>query len=107
GKKEDKKNKTHLTLEQKHDFLKRYMTTYLDLNTKQKIEIITQDVERVTEGDTKEEIWIPSKRVKQVQTKMEDTIMTRETDNKEGKKWREKLLYTQWLIDFRTKNVKA
>ncbi|CAG8571967.1 11705_t:CDS:2 [Gigaspora margarita] len=50
AKKEDKKNKIQLTKEQKQDFLKRYMSTYLDPNTNQKIEIIKQDVERVIEG---------------------------------------------------------
>ncbi|CAG8829975.1 24916_t:CDS:1, partial [Gigaspora margarita] len=45
AKKEDKKNKTYLTLEQKHDFLERHMTIYLNLNTNWKIGIITQDVE--------------------------------------------------------------
>ncbi|CAG8786703.1 25145_t:CDS:2, partial [Gigaspora margarita] len=98
AKKEDKKNKIQLTKEQKQDFLERYMLTYLDPNTNQKIEIITQNIERVIEGrhqrvdielhyriikNIYKEIWIPSRRVKQIQTKTEDTIMTRETNNKE------------------------
>ncbi|CAG8841757.1 14753_t:CDS:1, partial [Gigaspora margarita] len=50
AKKKDKKNKIQLTKKQKQDFLERYMSTYLDPNTNQKIGIITQDVERVIEG---------------------------------------------------------